>query len=316
MRRWVTLLLAVLGLLLVGIAIGRLALPIRETAGTPIVFPSEPAASAGATVTVPDVAGLAVVDARAALRDAGGAPEIVEKPTPYAGQPGLVINSDPAAGQAISGPVTLSVSEATTMPDLAGKQLVEARSALETLGAVVTVRNTVATQPGGTVLSMTPAAGAALPQAVELAVAVGGDGVFVGDLRPDQQGACSGARDVVVSGVKQWKGLLCRTSAAGAATQPFIVTLDKHALTLEGSAVVPDRPGQTGATLTIQADGQDVTTLAVKPGAAQTISMSLQDVRKLTIVIAGDPGQYVFLDRLRAVGTPEGIAALAAGTTP
>ena len=122
--------------------------------------------SGQATATVPDVAGTTQQQAQIAIENAGLTFGTVSQQT--SDQPrGAVISSDPPAGTTLQLPATVSImlsqGPATVqIPDLTGRTLADAQSALEQLGLHLggTVRDTSSFMPENTVLSQSPGANA------------------------------------------------------------------------------------------------------------------------------------------------------------
>ncbi len=120
------------------------------------------------SATVPDVAGLSQQQARLAIENAGFQFGLTTQRTSDLPR-GAVIESDPAAGQAVPLPasVTIAISEGPAtlqVPDLTGRTIADARSTLEQLGLHLgsISRDTSSFQPENTVLSQSPAAGQAV----------------------------------------------------------------------------------------------------------------------------------------------------------
>jgi eukaryotic-like serine/threonine-protein kinase len=125
------------------------------------------AVSAGqATATVPEIAGVTQQQARIAIENAGFTFGSVSQQT--SDQPrGAVIVSDPPAGTTLDLPATVSITlsqgpSTIQIPDLAGRSLADARSALEQLGLHLggTSSDTSSLMPENSVLRQAPAAGA------------------------------------------------------------------------------------------------------------------------------------------------------------
>ncbi|HEX6576533.1 MAG TPA: PASTA domain-containing protein [Gemmatimonadaceae bacterium] len=122
--------------------------------------------SAGqATATVPEVSGTTQQQARVAIENAGFTFGSVSQQT--SDQPrGAVISTDPAAGTTLDLPATVSITlsqgpSTVQIPDLTGRTLADARSALEQLGLHLgaTSRDTSSFMPENTVLGQAPAPG-------------------------------------------------------------------------------------------------------------------------------------------------------------
>jgi serine/threonine-protein kinase len=136
--------------------------------------PSSGEADKGSTVTlfvsngpstarVPDVLGLAQVDARRRIRRAGFRPVLAREGSAKVPE-GSVIRSDPGAGARIerSSRVTLFVStgpKEVTVPDLVGQDQDEAASRLREDGLGVIIRERASPEPVDTVVDQSPGAG-------------------------------------------------------------------------------------------------------------------------------------------------------------
>lgn len=125
------------------------------------------AVSAGqATATVPEVIGSTQQQARIAIENAGFTFGSVSQET--SDQPrGAVIAVNPSAGTTLDLPATVSITlsqgpSTVQIPDLTGRTLADARSAIEQLGLHLggTTRDTSSFMPENTVLSQAPAPGA------------------------------------------------------------------------------------------------------------------------------------------------------------
>jgi beta-lactam-binding protein with PASTA domain len=109
-----------------------------------------------APVTVPDVVGLDIDDARAAIEDADLDPLVELRDTPTV-QPGIVTEQSPPAGTEVTDDrtVRLTVARApneapVTVPDVVGLDIDDARAAIEDadLDPLVELRDTPTVQPG------------------------------------------------------------------------------------------------------------------------------------------------------------------------
>lgn len=124
------------------------------------------AVSAGQSkATVPEIAGSTQQQAQIAIENAGFTFGSVSLET--SDQPrGAVISANPAAGTTLDLPATVSITvsqgpSTIQIPDLTGRTLADARSALEQLGLHLgaTVRDTSSLMPENTVLSQAPSPG-------------------------------------------------------------------------------------------------------------------------------------------------------------
>lgn len=117
------------------------------------------------SATVPDVAGLSQQQARISIENAGFQLGSIMQRTGEQAR-GAVIDSDPAAGTPLQLPAVVSIAVSqgpatVQLPDLTGRALADARSALEQLGLQVgaTTPDTNSFQPENTVLGQSPQPG-------------------------------------------------------------------------------------------------------------------------------------------------------------
>jgi serine/threonine-protein kinase len=134
--------------------------------------------SGQATATVPDVVGTTQQQAQIAIENAGLTFGTVSQQ--LSDQPrGAVIGSDPPAGTTLPLPATVSImlsqGPATVqIPDLTGRTLADAQSALEQLGLHLggTSRDTSSFMPENTVLSQAPSPGATVSAGASVSLRV------------------------------------------------------------------------------------------------------------------------------------------------
>ena len=143
-----------------------------------------PAAVEIPDAAMPDLRGLDLGDAKQALADGGmDIADLATKGVEWAGEPGIVLAQDPVAGEAIGGPVVLTVSAAATMPTVVGLQKGEALEALRALGVEPqVVEEYDMSKPTGSVLASDVPAGDPLPVTLTLTVAQAGSSVFLAQL--------------------------------------------------------------------------------------------------------------------------------------
>lgn len=137
------------------------------------------AVSAGqATATVPDVRGVTRQQAQIAIENAGLTFGSVSQET--SDQPrGAVIASDPTTGTTLDLPATVSITvsqgpSTVQLPDLTGRSLADARSALEQLGLHLgaTTTDTSSLALENTVLSQSPSPGATVSAGASVSLRV------------------------------------------------------------------------------------------------------------------------------------------------
>jgi serine/threonine-protein kinase len=134
------------------------------------------------TATVPRLVGSSQQQAQVLLENAGfDVGDVIQQ---RGDQPrGRVMATDPAEGETVTLPrtVTLTVSAGpatVTLPDLLGRSLGEARSAVEQIGLAVSsvVVDSAAFEAPGTVTAQSPAAGASVPTGSGVRITVSGRG--------------------------------------------------------------------------------------------------------------------------------------------
>jgi serine/threonine-protein kinase len=111
---------------------------------------------------VPQVTGMKLADAEAALRKAGLKPGRVSATTSQTIANGIVISTNPVAGVSWpqTAPVAITVSDGQPLQDFVGQQLQAAESAATSAGyALNPVADKQSTQPAGTITSQSPAPG-------------------------------------------------------------------------------------------------------------------------------------------------------------
>lgn len=132
------------------------------------------------TATVPRLVGSSQQQAQVMLENAGF--DIGDVTEQRGDQPrGRVVATDPPEGETVTLPrtVTLTVSAGpatVTLPDLLGRSLGEARSAVEQIGLAVSavVVDSAAFEAPGTVTAQSPAAGASVPTGSGVRITVSG----------------------------------------------------------------------------------------------------------------------------------------------
>lgn len=130
-------------------------------------------------VAVPPIAGLTQADAQSALEAAGfEVGQVVEKP--YAGPPGQVLASTPAAGEKLQIPSVVAIvvsvgSNVALVPNLVGRSLADARQVLRSarlsIGTIDAAAGT--NSDGAPVTSQSPAAGTHVATGSKVTLQVG-----------------------------------------------------------------------------------------------------------------------------------------------
>ena len=304
------------GLILVGMGIGRLLFPMRTVSDTaPIIVPTSLGATRSAVV-MPDIAGQTVDQANRVLTDSGLiSMQVAQEVVPQAGPPGLVITQTPSAGSTLPSPegvaVALKVSGPGLLPNVIGKSVQVARDELAALGVIALFEEEVRPdQPPGQVLSSMPAAGASLTAQVMVRVSSAGDAVYLAGLRDVAHSGCSGRSSVVVNGQTLRSSLLCSVTARQMGSIEY--SLGRHAVIVEASVGIPDKsPGRT-ATVTFLGDGKAIGTFTAAAGATAPVRVSVKGVLKMRIEVATESttAVEVAVGEARAVGTPSEIDIL------
>ena len=242
------------GILIGWMAVGRMSPPppTNEIVEVPIVAAQDTA------VTMPDVRGLSEQNARTALTDAGIPAETLSVDSrPAAGTPGVVIVQDPAYGTANPNKVTLTVSTAAAVPDVAGQPEADATAELLALGARVEVERAYDSNvDAGDVIGTRPGAGKPIDDAVTLTVAEAPGSVYLTQLK-NVEGSNSCSTTVsVLSGQQYDNALSC---SAGTETQEYVWLLGDKVDQFVGTVGVPDDGDQAAqARVRILVDGDEV----------------------------------------------------------
>ncbi|MFC0315387.1 PASTA domain-containing protein [Gordonia phosphorivorans] len=308
--RWTAL---VLGLLLIGWSAGYLLMPRTATADQ-ISIPKEAFDRTATRGDMPSLVGLNRDTATAALGDAGisGIPvEYADRPA--AGPPGTVIGQTPAAGIAVDERIVLTVSVPAPMPDIVGQPNREARSALEDLGAIVTI--TTAVDPAataGAVLRTEPAAGTTMPLSVTMVVADPGDALSLSTVSSVDSSSCSTSRSSSVAGRTLANNLTCTPGSSKKAEVEYAI--NRNATVFEATVGTDDTEGTGRATVTVFGDGRPLKTLTVNLGKSEDIRVDVRNVMRLGIVVTADGGDQsptVVLGDARLRGSADGLDQIA-----
>ena len=120
------------------------------------------------TVKVPDVLGLTEADAKRRVQNGGMKPKVQRESSPKI-PAGIVIRTDPSAGRPVDrqSEVTLFVStgpQQVVVPDVTGQSQSDAVAALKQKGLYAVFQEKDSTEPQGTVISQSPAAGQKIGQ--------------------------------------------------------------------------------------------------------------------------------------------------------
>jgi hypothetical protein len=232
-----------------------------------------------------------------------------------AGPVGLVLGQKPSPGTGDVKEIQLAVSTPAPMPDVKGKSVVDARKALEQLGAVVEVdRRLDPAVPNGQVLDSTPAPGDVMPAVVQLAVSDPGDALTLATVRSVDDDYCSDVNaGELVNGKTVGQSVQC-TPGRNPAFVEYAVS--RNAAALEAIVGTNDRGGTAGATVTVFGDGRPLATVNVGLGHSEPIRVDLRDVLRLRIETTtgdADHAPDVVLGDARLLGLKEGLDAIASG---
>lgn len=260
---------------------------------------------ADGAVVVPDVRGLARVDALQAIVDAGIPAAAVDVQTfPSALAPDTVFRQDPPGGASFGSAVAVDIATAGTVPQAVGRPLTDVRAELEDLGAQVVVEyDYAATATSGSVLALDPPAGAPLTPKIRVVAAAPPGSVYVGELDAVSGGGSGG--ELAIGGVRYVHGLKVSSSA------DYLANRGVQRIT--GTVGVPD-DGQAdaSATVVITGDGRELFRAQVGYGQSKPVNISVDGVLRIAIQVEGPAGRSVtaaFGDLL-FVGRPDVIDAL------
>ncbi|MDO5502197.1 MAG: PASTA domain-containing protein [Actinomycetia bacterium] len=318
LRRLPGVLLIALGTFLLGLGLGSLVMPMvsTEPAAAPVLIPAVDEAQR--STVMPDVAGLTIEQAARVLADQGlGEVSIESSTTAYVGPEGLVVEQQPPAGADVSAApeqITVTVSQAGTIPDVAGMTVQEARAELEKFGVVAAQSEVYSpAESAGRVISSEPEAGKTLTEDVTLAVASAGDTVYLTTLATLEVDGCFVDDEVQVEGAGVRTALQCRADRGEASVE---YVLGRHAAVLEFIAGVNDRSETGTAMLRVLGDGQELATIPMALGSSTPQELDVSGVLRLRIEVAdttsedeGATPSVVLVDP-RLTGDPRAIQLL------
>lgn len=267
------------------------------------------------TVVMPDVRGLAEPDAVQAVADAGvPASDVKVTRRPAAGQPGLVVEQEPAFGAVAPASVALVVSQRAVVPPVVGEPVEQVTAALEELGArVVPARVYVPDAVVGTVVSVSPGEGEPVPDSVDLVVAEAAAAVFLNTVE-EVEGDCS-ADSVQVDGVDNVESVLCWVSPE---PEDVVYLLDRVVDEVDGVLGVPDTAGPDArVTMTVLVDGKRAAQVNASYGKPAEFSVPTAGALRLTLRLSGsDKAQEDYqsvplvLGDARLLGSPDTVTAV------
>ena len=278
---WTGLALWSIGLFATGLVVGH---HVRKTSPVPpadvvikVNTDTLDALQPGGSLPVPkmpSVLGLNVDAAKAVISDAGlNTTAIKLADVPRAGATGIVTSQTPDPGTDAPGTVTLNVSVAAKVPDLAGKTQRDAEQALLDLGARTTAkRHYQAGATIGTVIAVDPAAGSALPEVVALTVADAPASGFLTALRAiDAQCQVTKAS---VAGTTSEHALVCPLGPVAAPPRPQSYDLSKKVDSITGGIGLSDDSALDAVGhLEILLDGQSVGSYDVTFGTLTPLTL-------------------------------------------
>ncbi len=247
----------------------------------PVLSLDEQAVRSG---TTPNVLGLSVDQATQVFIDAGLDPgSVAIEQVPFGGAPGLVLVQDPRAGTTLGDTATVSVSQATAMPTVAGARLSDVRAALDPLGVRVVVRSQYqAGTAQDTVLSSEPTAGAPLTSEVSLVVAEAPSSVFLSSLRPISS-SCS-VDSVSINATEMPSSLSCSPSYDDGDVVEFL--LNRHVERFQAQVGVVDRSESTIALrFRVLVDGQVAFDQQVAYGTVADVDVSIAGAIRLQLEV-------------------------------
>lgn len=230
---------------------------------------------------MPNILGLPIVDARQVLSGAGIELSVVtEEPQPFGGESGIVLSQDPAPGTPPPSAVTLTLSQATAVPDMVGADLEVASQILEDLGVrVVAVPVYVAGATEGTVLSSSPVAGEPLSTELTVEVASEGSAVFLSDLKAVDSDCRY--RDVSVNGTAWNDAIECAPRYEESKESDYL--LNREIDTFSATIGISDR-SEAGVSLRYEVfvDGTSVFETTLGYGQTAVVDVSTQGALRLT----------------------------------
>lgn len=296
---------------------GRVTEPAPPVTKVTVKRPVINVSGASEDGAMPSLTGLSEADAREALFQFGlTAEEVTVELAPAAGQAGLVIGQDPAAGTAKPKEATIRVSKAAKVPKLVGASEAETRRQLGALGAQVTVESRYdASNPAeGTVLGSTPAEGEPLVDAITLVVSTPPSSVFAAQIEP-VEGAC-GSTEAQVDGRRLEDVLTCSVSVGADEPEVQEWALNREITALRFS-LGQDDEGETGFPVTarVYVDGTLVEEGTAEFGTTTPFDVAVQNALRVRIELSAPGGaccdtvSAVLVDA-KFLGSPDAVDAL------
>lgn len=271
--------------------------------------------SAAPEVTMPDLRGIPLTDARQVLADVGVAPDLIAVDNaPAAGPEGVVVAQDPVFGYDAVDGATLQVSVGTGVPDVVGQTAEEAVAQLQQLGAQVELAQRYeADAVAGAPIDVEPAPGTRLPEVVSLVIATAPAEVTLNELNA-VDGFCY-RRTRAIEGIDYEGSVTCRSRAGR--DREYAWLLDRAVSDVSGVLGIPDTADTTTtATVEILADGISVRSYDLRYGEAQEFELDASGVLRLTLIITNTGGPrrgQVLLGAVTLSGDPALMESLGRG---
>jgi hypothetical protein len=307
----------VAGLLLTGAGITYLLVPPTIVTGGAIeVNPADLiAAQEREAQPMPSVLGLNRDVAGSVMSDAGlgdATTKVVERPA--AGPVGIVLAQTPSPGTDPVENVELTVSVPAPMPDVMAKPLNDARTTLESLGAVVeVVPRFDPSVPKDQVIEAAPPVGGTMPTLVTLTVADPGDALTLASVTSVTRDDCGTIKSATVSGKAFGNSIECDSGSDPAYIE---YAVSRNAAAFEAVIGTKDKGGTGRATVAIIGDGRVLSVTDVALGSSTPVRVPIADILRLRIEVTTpdtDQEPTVVLGDARLLGLPQGLDAIAAG---
>lgn len=242
------------------------------------------AAAAANRLPMPDVRGLSEADARQVIADAGYEASIVKtSQAPSVLAKGTVASQDPVAGTKDPTSITLALSVPATTPDLVGKSLEDATTALADMGAQPAVKRVYeANAQPGNVLRSDPQPGQPLTAAPTLTVAAAGSTARLTDLK--STGDCGSTSSGTVNGTQITDGVSC---TARDEPRPTYWILGRSLNRLKATVGLTDSSDQSArAHVQITADGRPLLDRDFGYGESAPLDADISGVLRLDVSVS------------------------------
>lgn len=278
------------------------------------------ASSASRIVTIEDLTGMTLADAKAKLRKDGIA-DVTTTEQESSKPEGTVIAQDPTAGSNVSGTVTLTIAKAAkSVPDVTGKLLSDAMNELQGIGLTVTSTDVLDdTKTDGTVIGQDPAAGSSLGTAVTLKVARKAVGTFIADLTPVEGGVATETANV--SGQAYAHSVLLETCSDCTQGVSAGYDLGRHYQRLKGTlGLRDDAPSSVNVKFEILADGRSLLAQTIALGQAVPVDVDVTGTLRLTLSVtvvnpSGSSNVYAVFGDLETLGAASEVPGYATSST-